>query len=203
MLRLIFPRVLAVLAIASVSTFAVVADHHEKGEHDHEHGDHSHAAADLPDFGVAVLRPTKGNKVRGQLRLMAKDDVIKVVGRVSNLTPGKHGFHIHQFGDARSNDGKAAGGHYNPDGHDHGAPGTVSHVGDLGNITAGENGVAEVDVTIKGHPLHFLFGRSFVVHAGEDDLKSQPSGAAGDRVAVGIIGIGNKEFKMARGKKKD
>lgn len=207
---------MAAFALAATTTLAMSAsqgftqgvaahaDEHKAGDH-HETGAvggeaHTHDPADMaPDFAVAVLRPTKDSKVRGQLRLVATGERVRIMGKVNNLTPGKHGFHIHEFGDARARDGKSAGGHYNPSGHDHGAPGEMSHAGDLGNITAGENGVAEIDVTITDMPLHFLFGRSFVVHAGEDDLKSQPSGDAGGRVAVGIIGVGNKEFSMKGG----
>ena len=190
------PAAIAIV-LTTLSTTAM-ADHHEKKEGEHGHA-HAEGAKDFaPDFGVAILRPTKGSKVRGQLRLVETGDRLRIMGRVSNLTPGKHGFHIHEFGDARSTDGKSSGGHYNPDGHEHGGPGETSHAGDLGNITAGDNGVAEVDVEVEGTALHFLFGRAFVVHAGEDDLKSQPSGDAGGRVAVGVIGIGNKEWTRAK-----
>ncbi len=162
----------------------------------HSKESHAHAAeVEMPTHGVAVLMPTKGNKVRGSLRLTQKGDSLRINGKVSNLTPGEHGFHIHQFGDMRGTDGTAAGGHFNPEGHEHGAPGTHSHAGDLGNIVANEDGVAEVDVTTTGTALHFILGRTFVVHAGKDDLKSQPSGDAGARVALGIIGIANPEFK--------
>ena len=80
----------------------------------------------------------------------------------------------------RDTDGPGGGGH--------------SHSGDLGNIEADQEGVAQVNITMKGTPLHFVLGRAFVVHAGKDDLKSQPSGAAGARIATGVIGIGNPEF---------
>jgi Cu-Zn family superoxide dismutase len=61
-------------------------------------------------------------------------------------------------------------------------------------VKANDDGVAQVNITMKGTPLHFILGRAFVVHAGKDDLKSQPSGDAGARVATGIIAIGNPEF---------
>ncbi|WP_417847792.1 superoxide dismutase family protein [Thalassoglobus sp.] len=158
-----------------------------KEKHGHAHDD-SHA----PMFteGVVVLRSTKGNKVRGRLTLKQTKSGVRVTGRVTGLTPGEHGFHIHEFGDLRAADGTAAGGHYNPDGHDHGAPDDHErHAGDLGNITADSEGVSKVDITQKDLKLHFVIGRSIVVHAGKDDLKSQPSGDAGPRVAVGVIGI--------------
>lgn len=160
--------------------------------------DHGHDDMDSPSFGIVVLMPTKGNKVRGLLRLVQKDDALRIVGKVVNLTPGEHGFHIHEFGDRRAADGTSAGGHFNPDGHEHGAPGSKSHAGDFGNITANDDGVAMVDVSTKDTSLHDILGRSFVVHAGVDDLSSQPSGDAGPRVAVGVVAVGNPEYKMAK-----
>ncbi len=89
--------------------------------------DQSRAAAkaddkpDLPQRAVAVLQHTKGNdKVRGVVLLTQTSAGVQLKGHVVGLTPGKHGFHIHEFGDLRSADGKSAGGHFNPDGHRHG-----------------------------------------------------------------------------------
>ncbi len=173
----------ALVGMSLISTSAHAAD-------DHKHGDHDHAHAHMPTEGVVILRSTKGNKVRGRLVLKQVKSGVRVTGRVNNLTPGEHGFHIHEFGDLRATDGKSAGGHFNPDGHDHGSPDAEHrHAGDLGNITADSEGVAKVDILQKGLKLHFVIGRSIVVHAGKDDLKSQPSGDAGPRVAVGVIGI--------------
>lgn len=159
--------------------------------------DHDHEKMEMPTFGIAVLTPTQGNKVRGVLRLTQQGDELRIQGRVNNLTPGEHGFHIHQFGDARGPDGMATGGHYNPGGHDHGALGAKSHAGDLGNITANADGVAQVNIRTTNTKLHFVLGRAFIVHADKDDLTTQPTGDAGARVAVGVIGIGNPEFKPA------
>lgn len=73
----------------------------------------------------------------------------------------------------------AAGGHFNPDDEKHGAPGDIHrHVGDLGNIVANEKGIAAFQMTdsvITFHGLHTIIGRSIVVHAGTDDLTSQPT----------------------------
>ncbi len=184
-------RALSGVALAVFLALPVMADHHKKGEH---------AEVELPKAGIAVMKPTKGNKVRGTLRLMQKGKDLSITGMIRNLTPGAHGFHIHEYGDMRSTDGTAAGGHFNPYGTEHGAPAEKSHVGDLGNIMANADGVAKVDTVSKGTALHFVLGRSFVVHAGKDDLESQPSGAAGPRVAVGVIGVANPEFKMQRKK---
>ena len=148
-----------------------------------------HAVKGL-NHGVAVLMPTKGNEVAGTILFEEKDGVVHVTGEVTGLTPGMHGFHIHEFGDLRAADGTGAGGHYNPEGKPHAGPDHAErHVGDLGNVKADADGVAKVAKKMVGAKLHFIFGRSVVVHAGADDLKSQPSGAAGPRVAVGVVGI--------------
>lgn len=149
---------------------------------------------ELPHQGVAVLIPTKDSDVRGVIVLDQQSDALHVTGKVVGLKPGLHGFHIHQFGDLRDPKGKSAGGHFAPKGHKHGGPDAKEHhAGDLGNIRANNDGVANVDIKAPWLKLHFVVGRSIVVHAGEDDLKSQPSGDAGDRVAVGVIGIASHE----------
>jgi Cu-Zn family superoxide dismutase len=157
---------------------------------DHSHADHVHSDQPLPTKAVCVLMPSKGQDVHGTFLLTDQGGTTEIIGEVSGLTPGKHGFHIHEFGDLRSDDGTSAGGHYNPEGHPHGGPDDAKrHVGDLGNITADQSGKAIVKMKVKGLRVHFVLGRSLVVHAKEDDLKSQPSGDAGGRVAVGVIGI--------------
>ncbi|MBI3564789.1 MAG: superoxide dismutase family protein [Elusimicrobia bacterium] len=110
------------------------------------------------------------------------------------LTPGEHGFHIHEFGSCEDS-AKAAGGHFNPKKHEHGQAlkdGVAkTHAGDLGNITADAAGDAKLDVTLKGVSLTKDFavaGRAVVVHEKVDDF-SQPVGNAGGRVACGVIGL--------------
>lgn len=162
----------------------------EEAAHEKEHA-HEHTAemVKMPTAAVAVLASTSGSDVKGVIMLKQEDGYVHLTGKVINLEPGEHGFHIHEFGDLTKADGTAAGGHFNPDGHEHGAPGAESHVGDLGNITADDSGVAKIDIKAKGLKLHIVLGRSIVVHAKADDLKSQPSGDAGPRVGVGVIGI--------------
>ncbi len=109
------------------------------------------------------------------------------------LTPGDHGFHIHETAscepDSTGEPGSAAGGHANPDSNPHGARGAAAagrHAGDLGNITADAAGHAEgtvVDSVLT--PVVYFYG-SVIVHAGADDLATQPSGNAGGRVACGV-----------------
>lgn len=141
---------------------------------------------------VADLVPTEGNTVRGKVEfILDENGVMRVTAMVEGLTPGKHGFHIHETGDCSAPDGTSAGGHFNPEGVAHGAPmDATRHVGDLGNLEANDEGIATIEyvdpmLTFEGE--HTILGKGVIVHAGEDDLVSQPTGAAGARVACGVI----------------
>ena len=142
---------------------------------------------------VAVLHPTEGNKVSGLVTFMKVEGGIHVTAHVEGLTAGPHGFHIHTYGDCSAPDGKSAGGHFNPENMSHGAPDAEKrHVGDLGNITAGDSGHTHLD-RIDSHLAlngpNSIIGRGVIIHAKADDFTSQPTGAAGARVACGVIGI--------------
>jgi Cu-Zn family superoxide dismutase len=121
------------------------------------------------------------------------DEGLRIVADIEGLSHGKHGFHIHEYGDCSAPDGTSAGGHFNPENKPHGAPDSEDrHVGDLGNITAGPDGTAHYDRTdsmISFDGPRSIIGRAVVVHADEDDLESQPTGNAGPRVACGVIGV--------------
>jgi len=142
---------------------------------------------------VCVLHPTEGNDVGGIVTFIRTKEGVRIVADVEGLTPGKHGFHIHEYGDCSSKDGKSAGGHFNPTNKKHGAPDAEErHVGDLGNLVADDNGRAHYDRVDKVISLtgpNSIIGRGIIVHAGEDDFVTQPTGNAGARVACGVIGI--------------
>lgn len=146
---------------------------------------------------VAVLHPAKDGKVDGTLTFTREGTDMKVSGRITGLAAGTHGFHIHEFGDCSAADFSSAGGHYNPTGHQHAAPGVAQrHIGDLGNIEAGADGVATVsytDTRLRFEGAHGILGRGVIVHANPDDLKTQPTGNAGGRVACGVIGVAKAE----------
>ena len=146
-----------------------------------------------PKKAICVLTPTKGSKVYGSVAFTVKGDAIEITGEITGLTPGKHGFHVHEFGDLSSTDGLATGGHFNPDKEKHGGPDDKErHAGDLGNIVADETGKVTLKMTDKLIRLsgdHSIVGRGLIVHAKEDDLKTQPTGDAGGRVAQGVIGV--------------
>jgi Cu-Zn family superoxide dismutase len=142
---------------------------------------------------TAVLSPVGDSGVKGSLAFEQVDRGVRVRGRITGLSPGPHGFHVHEYGDVTDRTaGKTAGDHYGPGGTPHGRrEDEKRHAGDLGNIVADANGVANVDFVdgkLRLDGEHSILGRSIVVHAGEDKF-TQPVGDAGARVAVGVIGI--------------
>src|SRR5205807_10326640 len=151
------------------------------------------ANAQEPTKAIAVLHPTAGNNVTGSVTFTKSGDEVKVVADVTGLTPGKHGFHVHEFGDCSSPDASSAGGHFNPTHKQHGAPDAVErHNGDLGNVVADSSGKAHLEWTDKVMKLSgpdSIIGRSMIAHVQEDDLKTQPTGNSGGRVACGVIGV--------------
>jgi len=141
-----------------------------------------------------------GEKVKGTVFFTQEneDSPVVVTGEINSLSKGLHGFHIHEFGD-NTNGCISAGAHFNPHGKEHGAPEDENrHVGDLGNVEAGDDGIAKVNITDKllslTGPLSII-GRSAVVHADPDDLGkgghelSKTTGNAGGRLACGVIGV--------------
>ena len=142
---------------------------------------------------VAVLSPTKGNNVSGVVTFEVVKSGVKIVADVTGLTPGLHGFHVHEFGDCTAPDATSAGGHFNPHHMQHGGPdAAVRHAGDLGNLDANASGQAHyerVDTMISLDGADSIIGRAVTVHEKADDLKTQPTGNAGARVACGAIGV--------------
>src|SRR5207302_3088270 len=105
---------------------------------------------DGPSKAICVMTPTKGSKVHGVVTFTRKGDAIEITGEITGLTPGKHGFHVHEYGDLNSDDGMATGGHFNPDKKMHGSPHAKDrHVGDLGNVEADQSGTVRLRMTDK------------------------------------------------------
>ncbi len=144
-----------------------------------------------PEFekAVAVVHPKNGSDVSGMVHFEQTESGVLVKAEINGLTGTKHGFHIHQYGDCTADDGTSAGGHFNPTDNQHAGPEDMNrHMGDLGNITA-EDGTALLEYVDDEIDLAQIIGRGVIVHGGEDDLESQPSGAAGPRIGCGVIGI--------------
>lgn len=152
------------------------------------------AAADAGAAAMATLQPTEGHQTAGELRFSAMGDRIEVTGTVTGLTAGgAHGFHVHETGDCSAPDASSAGGHFNPAGTAHGRVGEgVHHAGDSDNIAADADGTAQVQGRLEGVTLGDgaatdIIGKAVIVHAGEDDYATQPTGDAGGRLACGVI----------------
>ena len=146
-----------------------------------------------PLKAVAVLHPTAGSKVSGTVTFTEEADGVRVRAEITGLTPGNHGFHIHEFGDCSAADASSAGAHFNPTNNPHAGPDAAErHVGDMGNVEAEASRKATLEYVDHQISLtndqRSVIGRSVVVHAKADDLKSQPSGDSGARVACGVIG---------------
>jgi superoxide dismutase, Cu-Zn family len=144
----------------------------------------------------ADISNAQGAKI-GTAKITATGNGVKIAVRVSQLTPGEHGIHIHTVGKCEAPGFTSAGGHFNPTSAHHGTHNTQEphpHLGDLMNLTVSENGKAKATFLAKGVTLgegaDSLFhegGTSLVIHAKADDLMSDPSGNSGDRIACGVI----------------
>jgi Cu-Zn family superoxide dismutase len=146
-----------------------------------------------PSKAIAVIHPTAGNKVSGTVTFTEAADGVQVRAEIMGLTPGDHGFHVHEFGDCSAADASSAGAHFNPTHKPHAGPDAPErHVGDMGNIKADASGKATLEYVDHQISLtndeRSAIGRSVVVHVKADDLKSQPSGDSGARVGCGVIG---------------
>jgi len=149
--------------------------------------------APLFERAKVQLQSRSKSKVQGEVMMMADGENTVIRYDVLGLKPNSmHGMHIHQIGDCSAPDATSAGDHFNPSGKPHGGPGTTErHVGDLGNLQADAKGRAQGEMRVPGLVMsgaQTFIGRSLVVHANPDDLKSQPSGNSGPRIACGIIG---------------
>lgn len=140
---------------------------------------------------MAIVNAKSDSEIVGAVTFTVVNNGLRVVADVGGLEPGKHGFHVHEHGDCSAHDGSSAGGHFNPHNTKHGGPESeVRHAGDLGNLEANEYGFAHYDRVFPDLYLngkYSIIGKSIVIHAGEDDLVSNPSGNSGKRIGCGPI----------------
>src|SRR5882672_3413658 len=168
-----------------------------KNDHkDTEPAGHHKMADQNMQMATANIEPTKGNTAKGTVMFHQMGDKVRVTADITGLKPNqKHAIHIHE-GTECGEDGKAAGGHYNPENHPHGLPTADMdhrHAGDFGNMQADSSGKAHLDLTVDNITIsgskNPIVGHAVIVHAKDDD-GSQPTGNAGDRIGCGIIKAG-------------
>lgn len=140
----------------------------------------------------AMLESRSDSTVTGTVSFQASGNKVRVEARVAGLTPGEHGFHVHEVGDCSAADASSAKGHFNPASKTHGHHGSAErHAGDMPNLVADSAGRATLAVELEMLALTEAAGgilkRSVVIHADADDYKSQPAGNSGKRVACGVI----------------
>lgn len=129
-----------------------------------------------------------GSAVSGEIRFNERAGSLQVEAQLAWLSPGQHGFHIHDVGDCSAADASSAKGHFNHSSKQHGHHDSDNHHdGDMPNLVANSQGDARWVGQVKGVSLKDIIGRSVVIHADPDDYESQPAGNSGKRVACAVV----------------
>ncbi len=164
---------------------------------DRQAGQGKAAPSTTENQATAVLQAKGDSGLSGTARFEQTGTEITFHILVENVSPGSHAVHIHEIGDCSSADGKSAGGHWNPTEEAHGKWGTPPHhLGDIGNLEVDSEGNGEMTLrtgrwSIGGPSGTNVVGRAIIVHAGADDLASQPTGNAGGRIGCGVVNSGS------------
>jgi Cu-Zn family superoxide dismutase len=144
-------------------------------------------ASELPTTRPALGSPT------GTVTFTQDGAKVRIVADLNGLPPNStHGFHIHEKGDLSDPGFAKAGGHYNPQAHHHAGPTDAQrHAGDMGNLATDAQGHAHLELTVDNisvnGELNPVVGKAVIIHAKADDLQTQPTGNAGERIGGGVI----------------
>ena len=150
------------------------------------------AVANITPSKAATTQPV-ANNVTGTVTFTQHMGSMKAAINLTGLPPNStHGIHVHEKGDMSAPDLMSVGAHFNPQGHKHGGPDSpIAHAGDFGNITSDANGNVNTEINVRGITLDEgamgVIGKSVIIHAKADDLKTDPSGNSGARIAGGVI----------------
>ena len=142
---------------------------------------------------LAIIEPRSGSTVAGKVIFtQLSNGKTRAEVTITGATPGSHGLHIHEKGDCSAPDAASAGGHFNAAGNPHAGPTDVQrHNGDLGNIEIGSDGkgslTIETDMLTVDPGPNCVIGKAVIFHEKADDLKTQPTGAAGARFGCGVV----------------
>ncbi len=139
---------------------------------------------------VAQLR-TSGGADAGRVTATEVAGGLRFTIDARDLPPGTHGAHVHTTGDCTPPDFAGAGGHWNPASAKHGTMNPQGpHAGDLPNLVIGTDGRGTLGITVPGTTMAGLLdvdGSALIIHAGPDDLMTDPSGNSGARIACGVF----------------
>ncbi|MEM7610759.1 MAG: superoxide dismutase family protein [Pseudomonadota bacterium] len=180
---------------ASLSTFVIVMLAGCGGDSPQPVAE-SQVAAAAPDTSVPAVEmlaaDVRGvNGLTGVVVLVAGEGKLLLGGALDNVAPGDHAIHVHETGDCSADDFTSAGPHFAPEKRPHGGPAAPiaqRHAGDFGNFTASGFGQGKFGIVkTSDRALGEFIGRAVIVHANPDDLTTQPTGAAGPRIACGVL----------------
>lgn len=191
---------LALLLLAAVAAFACAPAEEPAQEPAEPAVEPAAEPVAAPMVATATLVPAEDAKMTGTATFSQQGDQVTLTVEVEGAPAGMHGFHVHEAGVCEPPDYTSAGGHFNPAGVDHACPpATPRHAGDFGNIEVGEDGTGMLEITVGTDQVTVaegalsVLGKAVILHAGEDDCTSQPTGAAGGRLACGVIELAGAE----------
>lgn len=146
-----------------------------------------------PRTATAMLRDAQGNEI-GSATATAVGEQVEIALTARNLEAGTRGVHVHTTGQCDAPGFTTAGGHWNPTGAQHGSENPQgAHAGDMPNLTVAADGTASATFTLPAGNFDGLMdadGSAIVIHAGADDLRTDPAGDSGDRIACGVFAAG-------------
>ena len=146
-------------------------------------------AAAQPNESKVELKNGQGQAVGTATLSASRSGGVAIALNLKNLPPGRHAIHFHEAAKCDAPSFESAGAHYNPESKKHGLFNPDGpHAGDVNNFTVRKDGTAKANLVAARMAMETP--AALVIHAQADDLKSDPAGNSGDRIACGVVGTG-------------